>query len=83
MQQIEWDDVKKGQYLIIRQNVPMSGPRKHYEVEWCGVVTEHSPKWTKLKHAGQEMSVPQKWGDEEILKCDKKEFDTYIKETYS
>ena len=83
MDEITWDEVRKGQLLIIRQNIPLSGPRKFYRIEWCGEVIEHEPRWTKIKHDGKTMTVLQKHGEEEILKCDKKTFNKYVKENYS
>lgn len=82
MEEISWDDVRKSDFLVIRQDVPVKGPRKKYHVEWAGQVTEHSPKWTKIKHAGLEMSVPAKYGEEEILRLSKREFNAYVKENY-
>ena len=82
MEAITWDDVRVGQYLIIRQVVPRKGPRLSYRIEWGGKVVEHNAKQTLLKQNGTTMSVPQKWGDEEILKMGAKDFNAYIKENH-
>lgn len=83
MKTITWDDVRKGDLLVIRQNVPLKGPRKHYEIEWCGEVMEHTLKGTYIKHDKETMMVQHKWGEEEILRATKQEFKDYIKENYS
>lgn len=83
MKPITWDDVRKGDWLIIRQVVPLKGPRKSYNIEWCGEVIEHSLKGTYIKHAGHSMLVQHKWGEEEILRTDKKSFNAYVKENYA
>lgn len=82
MKEISWDEVRKGDYLIIKQNIPLTGPRKKYLLEWCGRVVEHNPKWTQIEHAGMKMSVPTKYGEEEIFRLAKKDFDKYVKDNY-
>jgi len=81
--EITWDDVRKGDWLVIEQDVPAEGPRLAYRSVWAGEVIEHSPKWTHLKFRGKQMSVLQKWGKETITRYMKKDFTKFIKENYS
>ena len=78
MEEITWDDVKKGQFLLITQDVEPKGPRRKYHIEWCGEVVEHSPKWTILKYQKESLTVPTKWGREVIKKMTLKEFKEYM-----
>lgn len=82
MEEITWDDVKKGMFLVVRQAAPVKGPRKSHKTEWCGQITEHNQKWTRIKHDRVEMTLPTLWGEEEILKCTKAEFNKYVKDNY-
>ena len=81
--EITWDEVRKGDWLVIHQDVPLKGPRKSYRITWCGEVIEHSLKGTYIKESGHTMLVQHNWGDETILRATKAEFKAYIKENYS
>ena len=83
MAEISWDEVRKGDYIVVKQEMPIKGPRKIYTLEWAGQVTEHSQKWTRIKHAKEEMTVPTMYGEvETINRMSKREFDKYVKENY-
>lgn len=82
MEEITWDDVRVGQYLIIRQDVPRKGPRLSYVMVWGGKVTEHNAKQTILKLGSLSMSPLQKNGAETILKFGAKDFAAYVKENH-
>lgn len=78
--QVEWTDVKRTNLLVVKQNVPAKGPRLEYTLTWAGQVTEHSPKWTRLKRGGVDMPVLMHYGEETVHRLTKKEFNAYMKE---
>lgn len=80
VKEITWDEVRKGDWLFISQDVPAEGPRVFYKIRWAGEVVEHSPKWTFLKLNGKQFSVPARWGNETIQRGPKKEIQALIKE---
>ena len=78
-QEITWDDVKVSDHIVVEQIVKTKGPRVHYRLVWVGKVTEHSQKWTRLKHQGVDMSIVTKYGEETITRVGARDFKKYIK----
>lgn len=78
--EITWDEVRKGDWLVVEQDVPAEGPRVFYRAVWAGEVVEHNAKWTYLKYKGKQRVVPAKWGEETITRYMKKDFTAYAKE---
>lgn len=80
MKEVTWDDIRKGDLLVIEQVLPRKGPRMAYNITWAGEVIEHEPRWTKLKQGSHTMTVLQKYGEETITRYMKKDFKNYLKE---
>lgn len=82
MKEITWDDVRKGDWLVVEQSIPPGGPLMEYSLVNVGEVVEHNLKWTILKYKGKTRTLLQKHGDETITRFAKKDFNKHMKENY-
>lgn len=80
--EITWDEVRKGDWLLIEQTLPADGPRLEYRIVSAGEVQEHNTKWTHLRYKAKTHSILQKYGEETITRFMKKDFTKYMKENY-
>ena len=81
--EITWDEVRKGDWLVVEQVLPREGPRMEYRLVNAGEVVEHSLKWTLLKYKGKTHTLLQKYGEETITRFMKKDFNKFMKENYA
>lgn len=79
MKEVEFNQLRTSQYVVVKQVMRGPGARLGATAVWAGKISECNAKWLKVKHNKMESIVAQQ-GTERFFTLDKKEYDAFVKE---